>query len=692
MDPITGYNQTKSDDISNDKNQNTKSIEQKHQNTYNHVIINGKYGKIIKKDLRSRQAHTQATKDNPKLNDKWQDDTHINEKTKNFEKTIYNIDQESKERLSELDDEIKKLKYEVEEKTKNLGKNTKAAGKDFENKIQKIIDNNEESNSTFNEKNQELKKQIEDLQKMSFFSKVKNLFSSSGAETNKFSSLLQFLKKPMKILGKIIDVAITVLAVVGAAYLLGTIGGVIAAGIGIFYIIYKTADEATEVQINNLKDRLDELTMKHSENLLESHKELTSVAKNALGCIHENSELIDLRVRLDQKRVEYCTLKTKALQRVVDIQEEDIGKLNKEIENANNERLKIQKSLQDRTNDLVENIENQQNILKSYEKNIDSILSANKNITNAHSGIAKEIGDIQNEIALTNLNLSELIKKLFDSSKKIEDNNLDNITKDIESILETSNNIVKTATNAMDNIFKKTENINIALNSIAKANESLSEISKKKKELQEAKLKNNKKLADVLVAMLGKKHTIETTLESLKSKINQNMQLDDLVKKLYEIHNGKVVDSVLSEKEFNETISIIKLIAVHAKEDQKSKIFEIISNIESNNELLGKYITDLGEKINDIHNGLKNIKNSNDAIKKLSNKDGEINKALEESSKIAEKMKDIKIVYDDNSWFSWLGESLANFFSRISQNMAKAKEETQSRNPENQEFFSWDLI
>ena len=677
MDKVVDHNLDKPNTISNDESLTFEGIKQKYPPTHDSVIANKKYEKITEKDLKSRQAHTQGTEDNhQKLYNKSQDDTYINDKTKNFEETIYKIiDQESKKRLSNLDKEIKNLKNEVEEKTKNLGKNTKAAGQDFNDEIEKIIKNDQMSNETFKEAKKNLEDHIGSLQNMSFFSKIKNLFSSSGAETNKFKLLLEFAKSPMKILGKVIDVAITGFAVVGAASLLGIIGGAIAAGIGIFYIINKTANEATEVQINNLQNELNNLTTEHLRKLSESHNNLTSVAKDAVGDIRKNFELINLQVKLDQKRAEYCTLKTEALQKVVNSQKGNIEKLEKEIKNANNEKLEIQKSLKNRTNDLIKNIKNQQDILQNYEQSINDISSANKDITDAHGKIAEEIKSIQNEIKLTKNKLTELTKELSESSQKIKEGDLNNIKGDIECILKTSGNIIETATSAMDKIFEKTNNINIALNKISEANQSLEKISKKQEELQKAKLKNNKALAGVLVAMLGKKDAKEATetLKGLELKLDKDVKLDDLVEKLYEIHNGKAKDSNLTENEFNETISFIKLIAVKAKEDQKSKISDVISNIEKNNRNLGEGITDLSEKISNIKDGLSNIKNSNDAIKVLSDKNGAINKALEESNKIAEKMKAIKIVYIDNSWFSWLRESLANFFSSISQNMAKAK-------------------
>ena len=658
---LTNPNSTKPDDISNDKSLNLEYIKQKYHPTHDYVITNEKYKKITEKDLKNRKTHTQGTEDNPKLYEKFKDDTYI----KNSEKIIYKIiDQKRQERLHNLDEKIKNLEDEIEEKKKNLEKNTEAAGQDFDRKIEDIIKNNERSNKTFEDEKKNLESQIENLQNMSFFGKIKNLFSSSGAETNKISSLLQFLKSPMKILGKFIDVAITVFAVVGAASFLGTIGGVIAAGIGIFYIIYKTADKATEVQINNLQNELNNLTMEHSRELFESNNNLTDVAKNAVGYISKNSELINLQVELDQKRAKYCTLKTEALQRVVDIQEEDIEKLRKEI---NNERLGIQKSLQDRTNDLIKNIENQQNILQSYEKSIYSILSANKNITVAHGKIAEEIESIQDEIKLTKDRLAELTKELSDSSKKIKGSNPNNITKDIESILKTSSNIVDTATSAMDNIFQKTEKINTALKSIAEANKLLSEISEKQEELQKAKLENNKALAGVLVAMLGKKDAKEAmkTLKGLELKLVKDMKLNDLAKKLYGIYNGKTENEKLEENEFTSTISIIKSIANKAKKDQKPKISELISKIEKNNELLVEGITNLSEKISNIKDGLSNIKSSNDAINALSDENGAINKALEESNKIAEKMKDIKIVYINNNWFSWIENIFSDIFEKL---------------------------
>jgi chromosome segregation ATPase len=690
MDKVVDH---KPDTISNDESLIFKGIIQKYNFTHDPAITNEKYEKITEKDLKSRQVHTQGTEDNPKLDKKSQDNTYINDKTKNFKKTIYKIiDQESQKRLSNLDKEIKNLENEVKEKTKNLGKNTEAAGQDFDSRIKDIIKNNEDSNKTFEDEGKKLENQIGNLKSMSFFGKIKNLFSSSGAETNKFKLLLEFAKSPMKILGKVIDVAITGFAVVGAASLLGIIGGAIAAGIGIFYIIYKTANEATEVQINNLQNELNNLTMEHSRKLSESHNNLTSVAKDAVGDIRKNSELIDLQVKLDQKRAEYCTLKTEALQKVVDSQKGDIGELKKEIENANNEKLEIQESLKNRTNDLINNIKNQQNILQNYEQSINDISSANKSITDAHSKIAEEIKSIQDEIKLTKDRLAELTKELSDSSEKIKEGDLNNIKGDIEGILKTSGNIIETATSAMDKIFEKTNNINTALNKISEANQSLEKISKKQEELQEAKLKNNKALAGVLVAMLGKKGTKETMefLKGLDLKLTKETKLDDLVEKLYGIHNGKTENEKLEENEFISTISIIKSIADKA-EKANSKISELISNIEENNRNLGENITNLSEKISNIKDGLSNIKSSNDAIKALSDENGAINNALKASNDIAEKMKDIKIVYIDNGWFSWLGKSLANFFSGISQNMAKAKKTEDKLGIEDQNLInSWE--
>lgn len=685
----TKPNSTKPDDISNDKSLNFEYIKQKYHPTHDYVITNEKHKKITEKDLKNRQTHTQGTEDNPKLDEKSQDDACIN--SKNFKKTVYKIiDPEGQKQLLDLDEEIKKLKDEVEKKKKNLVENTEAAGQNFDSKIENITKNNENSNKTFEDKKKKLENQIKNLKSMSFFGKIQNLFSASGAETNKFKLLLEFAKSPMKILGKVIDVAITGFAVVGAASLLGIIRGAIAAGIGIFYIINKTANEATEVQINNLQNELNNLTVEHLRELSESHNNLTSVAKDAVGNIRKNSELIDLQVKLDQKRAEYCILKTEALRKVVNSQKGNIEKLEKEIENANKEKLEIQESLKNRTNDLIKNIKNQQNILQNYEQSINDISSANKSITDAHGEIAKEIEVIQDEIKSTKTKLTELTKELSESSQKIKEGDLNNIKGDIEGILKTSGNIIETATSAMDKIFEKTNNINTALNKISEANQSLEKISKKQEELQKAKLKNNKALAGVLVAMLGKKDAKEATetLKGLELKLGKDVKLDDLVEKLYEIHNGKAKDSNLTENEFKETISFIKLIAVKAKEDQKSKISDVISNIEKNNRNLGEGITDLSEKISNIKDGLSNIKSSNDAIKALSDENGAINNALKASNDIAEKMEAIKIVYIDNSWFSWLRESLANFFSSISQNMAKAEEEKNKLDFEDQNLMN----
>ena len=136
--------------------------------------------KILNTELKTRKASIQNTKVSHPFYDKSKDYTEIENrdfinKVLDPENKVLDpenkvLDPENKEYLANLDKKIKNLRNEIKEKKEKLGKGTEAARQDFEKEIQEIINNNKKSNSTFDENNQELKKQIENLQKMSFFS------------------------------------------------------------------------------------------------------------------------------------------------------------------------------------------------------------------------------------------------------------------------------------------------------------------------------------------------------------------------------------------------------------------------------------------------------------------------------------------------------------------------------------------